>query len=68
MGTVFSPNEILELRSPHAAGTIYEVSMINFRGYTTNRSEAGTAKAIVSPVEPGVDFEVEVEWLSRPGE
>ena len=63
----FEVNEILELRSPHAAGTIHEVSMVNFRGYT-ERHTPGPAKAMVSPVAPGIDFEVEVEWLRRPGE
>ena len=65
---LFSVHDILIMRCPHLEGTEHYESRVNFRGYTTNRSDAGTAKCMVFPVDGCLQIEVDAEWLSREGD
>ena len=69
---LFNVHDILILRCPHLEGTEHYESrfdgLVTFRGYTTNRSDAGTARCMVSPVDRCLQLEVDAEWLSREGD
>jgi hypothetical protein len=59
MNSTFQIGETLWLRNPSLAGTAHAEVAVNFRG------RVDSAHSTVSPVQPGIDFDVQTSYLSR---